>query len=78
VRRRHRHRFVADEKRSSGPERRTAKVEGGCTWGDVDRATHPFGLATPGGIISTTGVGGLTTGGGFGYLSRLTDSPATT
>ena len=52
------------------PERRTAKVEGGCTWGDVDRATHPFGLATPGGIISTTGVGGLTTGGGFGYLSR--------
>jgi UDP-N-acetylenolpyruvoylglucosamine reductase len=52
------------------PERRTAKVEGGCTWGDVDHATHPFGLATPGGIISTTGVGGLTTGGGFGYLSR--------
>ena len=52
------------------PERRTAEVEGGCTWGDVDRATHPFGLATPGGIISTTGVGGLTTGGGFGYLSR--------
>jgi len=51
-------------------ERRTAKVEGGCTWGDVDRSTHPFGLATPGGIISTTGVGGLTTGGGFGYLSR--------
>ena len=52
------------------PERRVAQVEGGCTWGDVDRATHAFGLATPGGIISTTGVGGLTTGGGFGYLSR--------
>jgi hypothetical protein len=52
------------------PERRTAMVEGGCTWGDVDRATHAFGLATPGGLISTTGVGGLTTGGGFGYLSR--------
>ncbi len=49
---------------------RTARVEGGCTWGDVDRATHAHGLATPGGIISTTGVGGLTTGGGFGYLSR--------
>jgi FAD/FMN-containing dehydrogenase len=52
------------------PERSTVRVEGGCTWGDVDRATHEFGLATPGGIISTTGVGGLTTGGGFGYLSR--------
>ena len=52
------------------PERRTAQVEGGCTWGDVDNATHAFGLASPGGVISTTGVGGLTTGGGFGYLSR--------
>jgi hypothetical protein len=51
-------------------ENRTARVEGGCTWGDVDRATHAFGLATPGGVISTTGVGGLATGGGFGYLSR--------
>ncbi len=49
---------------------RTVRVEGGCTWGDVDHATHVFGLATPGGLISTTGVGGLTTGGGFGYLSR--------
>jgi FAD/FMN-containing dehydrogenase len=55
---------------SVNPERRTAQVEGGCTWGDVDEATHAFGLATPGGVISTTGVGGLTTGGGFGYLSR--------
>ena len=52
------------------PDRRTAQVEGGCTWGDVDNATHAHGLATPGGVISTTGVGGLTTGGGFGYLSR--------
>jgi FAD/FMN-containing dehydrogenase len=52
------------------PARRIARVEGGCTWGDVDHATHVFGLATPGGIISTTGVGGLTTGGGFGYLTR--------
>lgn len=51
-------------------DRKTARVEGGCTWADVDRATHAFGLATPGGVISTTGVGGLTTGGGFGYLTR--------
>lgn len=52
------------------PVTRTARVEGGCTWGDVDHATHPFGLATPSGFISTTGVGGLTLGGGIGYLSR--------
>jgi FAD/FMN-containing dehydrogenase len=52
------------------PEARTARVEGGCTWGDVDHATHAFGLACPSGIISTTGVGGLTLGGGIGHLSR--------
>jgi FAD/FMN-containing dehydrogenase len=51
-------------------ETRTARVEPGCTWGDVDHATHAFGLATPSGIISTTGVGGLTLGGGHGYLTR--------
>jgi FAD/FMN-containing dehydrogenase len=50
--------------------RRVVRVEGGCTWGDVDHATHVFGLAVPGGVIASTGVGGLTTGGGFGYLSR--------
>jgi FAD/FMN-containing dehydrogenase len=52
------------------PVARTARVEGGCTWGEVDHATHPFGLATPSGFVSTTGVGGLTLGGGIGYLSR--------
>ena len=52
------------------PAARTAIVGGGCTWGDVDHATHVFGLATPSGIISTTGVGGLTLGGGIGHLTR--------
>jgi FAD/FMN-containing dehydrogenase len=48
----------------------TVRVEGGATWSDVDHATHPFGLAVPSGFISTTGVGGLTLGGGIGYLAR--------
>ena len=52
------------------PNTRRVLVEGGAVWGDVDHATQPFGLAVPCGIVSTTGVGGLTLGGGFGYLSR--------
>jgi FAD/FMN-containing dehydrogenase len=52
------------------PEKRTARAEGGATWGDFNAATYAFGLATTGGIISTTGVGGLTLGGGIGYLAR--------
>jgi FAD binding domain/Berberine and berberine like len=52
------------------PRARTVRVGGGCTWGEVDRATGEYGLATPSGIISTTGVGGLTLGGGLGHLTR--------
>jgi FAD/FMN-containing dehydrogenase len=52
------------------PAAGTARVEGGCVWGDVDHATHPFGMAVPCGFISSTGVAGLTLGGGIGYLSR--------
>ena len=46
------------------------RVEPGCTQGDVDHATHAFGLAVPAGIVSTTGIAGLTLGGGTGYLTR--------
>ena len=66
--------LVIDLSRMKGirvdPVARTVRVEGGCTWGDVDHATHAFGLATPSGVISTTGVGGLTLAGGLGHLTR--------
>ena len=52
------------------PSTKTVRVGGGCTWHSVDHATHAFRLAVPSGIISTTGVGGLTLGGGLGHLTR--------
>jgi hypothetical protein len=66
--------LVIDLSRMKGirvdPKSRTARVGGGCVWGDVDHATHAFGMAAPCGFISTTGVAGLTLGGGIGYLTR--------
>jgi FAD/FMN-containing dehydrogenase len=52
------------------PEHRTVRADAGCTWGDVDHATVAFGMATPSGFLASTGVAGLTLGGGIGYLSR--------
>ncbi|MEZ4531771.1 MAG: FAD-binding protein [Thermomicrobiales bacterium] len=70
LRRWHRDRSRAHERR---PGRSSCPHGAGRRWlqmGDVDHATHGFGMATPSGIISTTGVGGLTLGGGLGYLTR--------
>jgi FAD/FMN-containing dehydrogenase len=55
---------------SVSPENHTVRVDPGCTWADVDHATVAFGMATPSGFLGSTGVGGLTLGGGIGYLSR--------
>ena len=52
------------------PVRRTARAEPGLTWGEFDRETQAFGLATTGGVVSTTGIAGLTLGGGIGWLMR--------
>jgi hypothetical protein len=52
------------------PTHKTARAQGGVTWGEFDRETATFGLATPGGMITTTGIAGLTLGGGIGWLSR--------
>ena len=66
--------LVIDLSRMKGvrvdPASRTVRVGAGCVWGDVDHATHAFGMATPSGFLSTTGVAGLTLGGGIGYLTR--------
>ncbi|HEX5260028.1 MAG TPA: FAD-binding protein [Gaiellales bacterium] len=51
-------------------DRRTVNVGGGCTWAEVDAATHEVGMATPSGIVASTGVGGLTLGGGLGHITR--------
>jgi FAD/FMN-containing dehydrogenase len=55
---------------SVDPVAGTVDVGGGCTWAEVDRATGEHGMATPSGFLSSTGVGGLTLGGGIGYLTR--------
>jgi FAD/FMN-containing dehydrogenase len=52
------------------PKTKTVRVQGGATWGDADRETQLFGLAVPGGVVSTTGVAGLTLHGGVGHLRR--------
>ncbi len=66
--------LVVDLRRMRGtrtdPQRRTVRVEGGATMSDLDRATAPHGLATTGGRVSSTGVGGFTLGGGSGWLER--------
>lgn len=53
------------------PRARRARAEGGVLWGEYDHETQAFGLASPDGAVSTTGIAGLTLGGGFGYLSRM-------
>jgi FAD/FMN-containing dehydrogenase len=52
------------------PASRTVRAQGGATWGDTDRETQLFGLAVPGGVVSTTGIAGLTLHGGVGHLRR--------
>src|SRR4029078_8887746 len=52
------------------PNAQTVRVQGGATWGDADRENELFGLAVPGGVVSTTGIAGLTLHGGVGHLRR--------
>jgi FAD/FMN-containing dehydrogenase len=62
--------FVRMKRVQVDAEAKTARADAGCTWSDFNAATHEFGLATTGGIIGTTGIAGLTLGGGIGYLTR--------
>jgi FAD/FMN-containing dehydrogenase len=66
--------LVIDLSRMKGirvdPAAETVRVQAGCTGGDMDHATHAFGMATPSGTVSSTGMGGLTLGGGIGHLTR--------
>ena len=66
--------LVIDLSRMKGirvdPAARTVRAEGGVTWGEFDAETQAFGLATTGGQVSTTGIAGLTLGGGYGWLAR--------
>jgi FAD/FMN-containing dehydrogenase len=66
--------LVVDLNRMKGirvdPAAKMVRADGGCNFGDLNQATYVFGMATPGGIISTTGIAGLTLGGGIGYLAR--------
>ena len=74
--------LVIDLSRMKGihvdPQARRVRVQPGVTLGELDRETHVFGLAVPLGVVSKTGVGGLTLGGGVGWLARSTASRATT
>ena len=70
VRRRTCHRSVRDAGDPGRPAARRVRAQGGVTWGEFDHETQAHGLATPGGVISTTGIAGLTLGGGFGWLTR--------
>ena len=60
------------------PATQTVRVQGGATWGDCDRETQLFGLAVPGGVVSTTGIAGLTLHGGVGHCAASTGSRSTT
>jgi FAD/FMN-containing dehydrogenase len=66
--------LVIDLSRMKGirvdPTAGTVRVQAGCTGGDMDHATHAFGMATPSGTVSSTGMAGLTLGGGIGHLTR--------